>query len=309
LIEGLNAEAAYGGGVIQHKFPEPSSGWGAGHPMGLISIINCTANLGASFSGYPSGSDFLVLKGGQRTASVTMENINLYGGNLIHDELTGRNVPPPDAYAAGLSQGCCRVPTSYEALSSSGYVRSRLVVGDKAIYSFTPPQTGWYRVMDGFAIYGHWRIGGKLQITSFSDSSEFNVDVLATSGSDLAAMNVVRSVKEGVFPPCVTKARAGVYTDAQSSPYAFVDIFVERLPSDSSLQTITLAYPIFDSRNLVYSAGSTPLLAPTTPLTNGDPAPPGYTLTQCVTNSLTRSTTNILTRSESIIAPKSQALQ
>jgi len=309
LVEDLNAEGVYGGGVIQHKFPEPSSGWGADAPMGLISIRNCIANLGPSFSGYPSGSDFLVLKGGQRTASVTMENINLYAGNLIRDELTGRTVPPHDAYAAGLSQGCCRIPTSYEALSNSGYLRSRLVVGDKAIYSFTPPQTGWYRVMEGFATYGQWRIGGKLQINSFSDSSEFNVDVLGTSGSDSAAINVVRSVKDGVFPPCVTKARAGVYADAQSSPYAFVDIFVERLPSDSGLQTITLAYPIFDSRNLLLSAGSTPLLAPTTPLANGDPTPLGYTLTQCVTNSLIRSTTNILIRSDSTMAPKSQALQ
>jgi len=309
LIADLNAEAAYGGGVIQHKFPEPSSGWGAGSSMGLLSIMNCAANLGPSFSGYPSYSDFLVLKGGQRTASVTMQNINLYNGNLIRDELTGRTVPPHDAYAQGLSQGCCRVPTSYEALSFNGYVRSRLVVGDKAIYSLSPTQTGWYRVMEGFAIYGHSRIAGKLQITSFTDSSEFNVDVLATSGSDLATINVVRSVKDGPFPPCVTKARAGVYTDAQSASYGFVDIFVERLSSDSSLQPITLAYSIFDSRNLVYSAGATPLLAPTTPLANGDAAPSGYTLIQCVTNSLIRTTTNILSRSESALPPKAQALQ
>ena len=135
------------------------------------------------------------------------------------------------------------------------------------------------------------------------------MDVLATSGSDLAAINVVRSVIDGPFPPCVTKARAGVYTDAQSAPYGFVDIFVERLSSDSSLQPITLAYSIFDSRNLAYSAGSMPLLAPTTPLPNGDPAASGYTLTQCVTNSLIRTPTNSLTRSESMLPPKSQALQ
>src|SRR5207244_11350315 len=97
-IQDLNAEAAYGGGVIQHKFPEISSGWNAGAPMGLLSILNCTANLGPSFSTYPVSSDFLVLKGGERTASVTMENINLYAGNLIRDELTGRTVRHHDAY-------------------------------------------------------------------------------------------------------------------------------------------------------------------------------------------------------------------
>src|SRR6185369_521573 len=156
---------------------------------------------------------FLVLKGGERTASVTMQHINLYAGNLIRDELTGRTVAPYDAYASGLSQGSCRVPTSYEALTTGSYVRSRLVVGDKAIYTFTPPQTGWYRVMEGFATQGHWRMGGKLEITSFSDSSELGVDVLATSGSDAATINVIRSVKDGVFPPSVTKARAGVYVD------------------------------------------------------------------------------------------------
>ena len=161
-IQDLNAESAYGGGVIQHKFPDQSSGFGAGSPMGLISIMNCSVNLGGTFNQYNAGPDFLVLKGGERTASVTMQNINLYAGNLIRDELTGRTVAPHDAYAGGLSQGSCRVPTSYEALSYGTYVRSRLVVGDKAIYTFTPPQTGWYRVMEGFATHGVWRMGGKL---------------------------------------------------------------------------------------------------------------------------------------------------
>jgi hypothetical protein len=106
-------------------------------------------------------------------------------------------------------------------------------------------------------------------------------------------------VKDGAFPPSVTKARAGVYSDAQSNPYGFVDIFVERLPSDSNAQPITLAYSIFDARNLILSAGSTPLLTPTTPVVNGNPAPSGYTLAQCVTNSLIRSSATSLTRSAS----------
>jgi hypothetical protein len=287
-IQDLNAEGAYGGGVIQHKFPEPSSGWGVSAPMGMINIINCGVNLGWTFNAYNVGPDFLVLKGGERTASVTMQNINLYAGNLIRDELTDRTVAPHDAYASGLSQGSCRVPTSYEALSRGGYVRSRLVVGDKAIYTFTPPQTGWYRVMEGFATRGQWRMGGKLEITSFSDSSELSVDVLATSASDAAAIDVVRSVKDGVFPPSVTKARAGVYVDAQTNPYGFVDIFIERLQADANTQPITLAYSIFDARNLVASAGTTPLLAPKTPLPDGNPAPSGYVTTYCVTNSLIR---------------------
>lgn len=296
-IQDLNAEAAYGGGVIQHKFPEPSSGWGSGAPMGLISIMNCSVNLGSTFNRYEVGPDFLVLKGGERTASVTMQNINLYAGNLIRDELTGRTVVPHDSYASGLSQGSCRVPTSYEALSSGGYVRSRLVVGDKAIYTFSPPQPGWYRVMEGFATHGHWRMGGKLEVTSFYDSSEFSVDVLATSGSDAAAINVIRSVKDGVFPPSVTKARAGVYVDPQSNAYGFVDIFVERLQTDLNMQPITLAYSIFDARNLIVSSGTTPLVAPKVPLVDGNPAPSGYTLTQCVTNSLVRTGAVSLTQS------------
>ncbi len=306
-IQDLNAESAYGGGVIQHKFPERSSGWDGGAPMGLLSIMNCIVNLSPTFNGYNIGPDFLVLKGGERTASVTMQNINLYAGNLIRDELTGRTVAPHDAYAAGLSQGSCRVPTSYEALSSGGYVRSRLVVGDKAIYTFTPPQTGWYRVMEGFATHGQWRMGGKLEITSFYDSSEISVDVLATSASDAAAMTVIRSVKDGAFPPSVTKARAGVYVDAQTNPYGFVDIFVERLQADVNIRPITLAYSIFDARNLIVSGGTTPLLTPKTPLPDGNPAPSGYVLTHSVTNSLIRtglvslaeSSTNTPSRSES----------
>jgi len=286
VIEDLNAEAAYGGGVIQHKFPDPSAGWGAGDAMGLLSIRSCTAMLGSSFSGLPSGSDFLVMKGGYRTGSANMQNINLSGGNLIRDELTGRIVPCYDAIATGLDQGCCRLPTSYEGYGV-GYTNSRLVVAEKAICTFTPSQTGWYRVMDAFGIYGQWRLGGKLEVTSQLDSSEFNVDVLAAiGGSDLAAINVVRSVKDnGNFPPSVTKARAGVYIDAQSNGYAFVDIFVERLIQNP---TITLAYPIFDGHNLVLTGGQVPLRPPTTPLVNGNPAPAGFTLSQCVTNSLIR---------------------
>jgi hypothetical protein len=309
LIQDLNAEASYGGGVIQHKFPDISSGWSAGAPMGLLTILNCSVNLGSSFSRYVRASDFLVLRGGERTASATMENINLYAGNLVRDELTGRTVPALDAYASGLSQGCCRVPTAYEALSSGGYVRSRLVVGDKALYTFNPPQVGWYRVMEGFSTQGRWRMGGKLEVTSFYDSSEFNVDVLASSVSDAASITVTRSVKDGIFPPSVTKARAGVYLDAQSNPYGFVDLFVERLQSDVNAQPITLAYSLFDTHNLLVSAGSTPLVTPTTPLLDGNAAPAGYTLSQCVTNSLIRVgqiaaqlTTNSLSHSSSTAA-------
>ena len=309
LIQDLNAEAAYGGGVIQHKFPESSSGWNASSTMGLLTILNCSVNLGATFSRYTSGADFLVLKGGQRTTSATMQNINLYAGNLVRDELTGRTVAPPDAYAAGLSQGCCRVPTSYEALSSGGYVRSRLVVGDKALYTFNPPQIGWYRVMEGFANQGQWRLGGKLEVTGSYDSSEFSVDILISGGSDAAAINVVRAVKDGSFPPSVTKARAGVYTDSQTRPYGFVDIYVERLQTDYGAQPVTLAYSIFDSHNLTFNAGSIPLITPTTPLLNGNAAPPGYTLTQCVTNSLLRSVTNVVTHVDIIPSKASENLR
>jgi len=158
--------------------------------------------------------------------------------------------------------------------------------------------------MENFATQGNWRMGGKLTVTSFYDSSEFSVDLLATTDTDAAAMNVLRTVKDGIFPPSVTKARAGVYTDSQSIPYGFVDIFVERLPSDINMQPITLAYSLFDAHNLLVTSGATPLLAPTTPLLNGVPAPSGYTLTQCVTNSLIRSGATSLIRSDPMPAGK-----
>ena len=92
------------------------------------------------------------------------------------------------------------------------------------------------------------------------------------------------------------------------SPYGFVDIFVERLPSDINMQPITLAYSLFDAHNLLVTSGATPLLAPTTPLLNGVPAPSGYTLTQCVTNSLIRSAASSLIRSDPMPAGKAPPL-
>ncbi len=293
LVDDLNAESAYGGGVIQHKFPDPSTGWAWNTQMGHINIRNCVANLGTGFNtNIASGADFLVLKGGQRTAAVTMENINLYGGKLIRDELTGRMVQFHDASASGDIQGFCRLPTSYEGLNSDpSFIRSRLVVGDKALYSFVPPTTGWYRVMGPHKGGGQWgKIGGKLTVTSKFESSEFNFDVTSSTpvSSDAAQISVVRATKSDATPPCVTQARAGVY-HVGSSYYPFVDIFVAYLigNTDNAYNLITLAFPVFDKQNLVIDGGELTLLTPTSALAGGDPAP-GGSLDVLVTSNLTR---------------------
>lgn len=289
-IDGVDAEGLYGGGVILHKFPESSSGWNWASPMGLLSIRNANGSFGTSFSGYTTTNDFLVLTGGQRTASATLENINLADAGLIRDQVTGRNITPYDATASGLLQGVCRIPASYEAFNDGGgYVRSRFVVGTKLLYSFAPTNTGWYRLMSAPCTGA--RIGGRISITSLNESSEFIPDVLAFGGATAGQIIVSRPIRDNgwAFPPCVTEARAGVYSDTNSVDYPFVDVHIANIISNTPpTSLVTFSYDLIDTYGLNACVGATPLLTPTTPLPSGDPLPAHCTLLQCVTNSLTR---------------------
>ncbi len=86
----------------------------------------------------------------------------------------------------------------------------------------------------------------------------------------------------------MTQARAGVY-HVGSTYYPFVDILVANLivNTDDAHKLITLAFPVFDTQNLVTEGGRTTLLTPTSALAGGDPAP-GGTLDVMVTSNLTR---------------------
>jgi hypothetical protein len=255
-------------------------------------------NFGQSAGGFDTTYDFLVLKGGQRSPSVLMDNINLSGVRyMIRDQVTGRNVRPPDAPGLGLAQAVCRLPTEYEAVNSydgtntvPNYVpnrASRLVIGNTAIYSFVPPSNGWYRIM-GMAT-GVPRIGGNVIVSSLFESSAFEVDVLATGGSTAAQINVTRPTSDngGSFSPYVTQVRAGAFADPNGNRWPFVDINVSQLRTDAfDGGLITLGCNIFDNSNLLSSYGRIQLLTPTAALTRI--VPHGCTLLQCVTNSLTR---------------------
>ena len=296
IVEDLNAEGVYGGGVIQSQFPSALSGW----QLGMISVRNCEWNSGggASWSGLLAPNDFLVLKsGGNRTTAITMENVQIFGGNMIRDEMTGRNVVGLDADGKALNQAICRIPVQYESWNLRGNngdgtpaITSRLVVGDQIIYSFIPPTNGWYRIMAP----GHgYRTGGRVTVASEDESSEFNVDVITWgSGADLARIDVTRATKDSggwPAPPCVKQVRAGVYSAPSGDRYPFVDIDVEYILADNFVENasaITLALPVYDERNVQVSGGNSSLLNPTTPLSSIVPS--GCTLVQSVTNSLVR---------------------
>lgn len=282
-VQNLNAEGYYGGGVIQHKFPEPASGWSWNTPMGLLTIKSSTCNLSST-------NGFLVLNGGKRTASVTIENVNIYGGvHLIVDNVSGRNVRPTDGRAEGLSQGLCRMPVQYEGFNAGNSVPgdnhgSRLVIGGNLTYSFIPPTNGWYRVLRNGPIN---KVGGRLVINGRNDSTEFSVQV-PYGGSSGAQISVIRpTIDNGNYRPYVTKARAGCYESvAADGARGFVDIYVERLGTTGDWVTdqIVLSYPM-DGQGI--NDNFPALLTPTAPLTSILPA--GDTvLYQCVTNSLTQ---------------------
>lgn len=296
LVEDINAEAAYGGGVIQSQYPAAD----VSSQMGTISIRNGALNSGTSFSGYDCKHDFVVLKdgGGQRTVPIIMENIQDYGTNLIRDELTGRLIQGIDADGQGPNQAVCRVPIQYESYNphsnrgdGTPVIFSRLIAGGQTLYSFVPPTNGWYRIICPMC-YAGMRAGGKITVTSQIESSAFDFDLDTTGGlTDSALITVDRASHDGTYVhPCVTQVRAGTYTAPDTYNYGFVDIDVEHiLPpynGEPMWQYVTVSYPAYDIENITATGGGTPLLIPTAPLASIVPS--GSTLRMCVTNSLIR---------------------
>lgn len=266
VIDDINAEGNYGAGVIQHKFPDSSSDWTTASTMGVLDIRNAQFNGTTGFQ----YNDFLVLKGGARTASVSLHNLEMYtGGSLIRDDVTGRHVP---ADIVGLAQNAARLQINYES-SDDGYTntilgkRSRLVIGQTAVYSFAPTNTGWYRIM---APVGGpvGLISGRLTTRSaYADGSVIEVNVNPLGASTAPWINVLRSSKDNVaFPPLVTKARAFWY-DASSVGYnsywAGVDVYVANVVTTGSdpEKRLTFTVPLDG-----FDTGTQQLLSPLTPV-------------------------------------------
>lgn len=271
VIDDLNAEGNYGGGVIQHKFPDSGAGWSVG---GVLIIRNGQFNGTTGFQ----YNDFIVLKGGQRTASVSIQNpLYLYtGGSLIRDDVSGRKVPADVAVYSGLAQTAARLPITYEG-SNDGSTntilgkRSMLASGNTAIYSFIPTNTGWYRIMAPMG-GGIGLLSGKLTIRSYyREGSE--VEANGNPQGDVW-LNVLRSSKNNAsLPPLVTKARAFTYwagSEGYNSYWCGVDVYVANV--------ITNAYRDVEKR-LVFSlpmdgvlepdGNVQQLLSPTTPVSTG----------------------------------------
>jgi hypothetical protein len=271
VIDDLNAEGTFGGGVIQHKFPDsiPNS-WGIATPKGVLTIRN------SQFNGTSGSSDFLVLKGGARTPSVSIQALDAYtSGLLIRDEVVGRNVPADIAVYNGLEQTAARLQVNYESSNDgSTYThsgkRSRLVIGQTAVYSFIPTNTGWYRIM---APVGGGLISGRLTLRSYyREGAEFEVNVNPDGQtSDTPWINVLRSSKNNPSsPPLVTKARAFYYwagSEGYGGYWSGVDVYVANV--------ITSAYRDIEKRLIFtlpldgFDNGSHQLLAPIIPVSTG----------------------------------------
>ena len=251
-IQDVKAEAAFGGGLIHHRWPDPATGWDAAKAMGSLNIRNVSFDGGPSYGGLAPPLDLIVLRGGQRTASVLVEMVNLVSVRyLIRDEVSDRNIDADVNTYNGLSQLTARTPLAYEAfdLGSSSYPNrgklSRLTIGQTAISYFTPKIPGWYRVMMPMNA-GRTRLAGNLVISCYAtESTELQVDINTSSG--VPYINVARPTYDNGKSPAVTRARAFRYWDNDIKGYwAYVDIKVERiLPTgQAKLNRIMLASDI-----------------------------------------------------------------
>ena len=231
-ISGLKAEGRFGGGVVQYQRPNAVSGWGIG-AFGAVSIHNATLS-----GDYGLGVDFLVLKGDQRTPSVTIDQVHLYGCRyLIRDEVSGRMVEADYNTYGAYAQDTARLPIHYESFTDGSTSTfddgspemankgTRLIVGQTAYSYLYATNAGWYRVMQPISL-GPRHLAGKLVITAPGrESTELQIDVTPGFGSG-PWINVTRSTY-GAGNPVVTKARAFYFPASIFSGYwAFVDVYV-----------------------------------------------------------------------------------
>jgi len=234
--------------------------------MGSLHVAN--VNYYADGTMPVSLHDVIVLKGGQRTPSVSLHNFNLLNTrDLIRDEVAQRHVPSDANSQRNTAQMTLRLPVCYESYTNpittnvSLSTRSRLVVGGSQIYSFAPASTGWYRVLTSVQT-GTSHLGGNLVITTPAiESTEIEVDVSPYASANKYLINVVRSTANSTsVPPRVDRARVFNYFDSQSNGMqCFLDIRVAVAGTP-----ITLAHDIHIKGDT--DSGELPLLAPLAPV-------------------------------------------
>ncbi|MDB6066950.1 MAG: hypothetical protein JWR26_3158, partial [Pedosphaera sp.] len=227
-ITEIKAEGDFGGGVVQYQYPPISENWGMG-PMAMLEIENASYNAGVTYSNNWYVPDFVVIKGQQKSAAVSLKNLGLFAvRDLINDQVTGRQV---EADTDSLGQNTCRVGLSYDTSNDGGPqgTFTTLTKGQTAIAYLYATNAGWYRVMQPQGV-GTTHIAGKLVISlAGRESDEIQVDVNPYSGNPAGAwLNVTRTMGTNSWnPPVVTQARGYYYYDTAMSAYwGYVDIYV-----------------------------------------------------------------------------------
>ena len=278
-VSDFKAEGQFGGGLFHY---DSDTNLNAEDLSGYLSIRGGCYNV----EGTGLGCDFVVLSNaaGQRTASVYIESVMMYGVRyLINDRLTKRTVSPDDE---DLGLTFCRLPLQYESWLGGAQPFSRLIVANTAIVQFVPPTTGWYRLMGNSIQQGAF--GGRLAISSYhNDGAELSVQV--GTGSPDVEMNVLRTSKAvyGFAQPMVTQARAGSYFDTNNNANAYVgflNLHVANLYANTPHNALTIAHPIDGMVSV--DTGSVQLLWPTNVLDANYSN--SCALVGCVTTNLTR---------------------
>lgn len=266
-IEHIKCEGKYGGGVIRYQYPSACGNGAMAHLRIANSFVSVDPN------GVPQ--DLVVLTGGPRGASLTLDQLSLYSVRyLVNDQIVGRCVEADTDVYTGLAQATARAPLMYESCTNATYPQysfSKLVVGQTALSYLYATNAGWYRVMQPLPI-GPKHLAGKLVISSYGrESTELQIDVTPGAGSPSIGVN---RASYGSSTPVVTQARAFWYNDATLGTWAYVDVYVGNpftswyVPKEAR---ITLALDI--NAVEVFDLGAIELISPILPVS--PTLPPG----------------------------------
>src|SRR6185437_14379570 len=228
-ISSIKAESDWGGGLI-HLY----CGTGGSDNLSHVSVRECNYNAGATEDGHFYQPDFLKIDPSSTFAAgfgpvVTIEQVKLNGViNLIDDKIGNRIVEADTQGWTGLDQLAANLPMTYQAATGGGGIPtnespgSTLMIGETAITTFYPTNTGWYRIMVPFGDSIN-ELSGRVSITSPYSKENIEMQVDCTDWQT-PSLTVTRC-KKGMH--VISQARAINYFDSTlGGEWNYLDVFV-----------------------------------------------------------------------------------
>jgi hypothetical protein len=231
-ISSVKAESDWGGGLFHYYCGDGNHGL---DNLAHLSLRECNYNAGQTIDGLFYVPDFLKIEPssnytlGSVGPVVTIEQVRLNAVvNLIDDLIGGRIVEADTQGWSGLDQLAANLPLIYQPAIPGGGIPtyqspgSTLMIGESAISTFYPTNTGWYRIMVPYG-NGINELSGRVTITSPYSAENIEMEVDCTDWST-PWLNVTRS-KKGMH--VISQARAINYYDSTlGGEWNFLDVFV-----------------------------------------------------------------------------------